>query len=269
MTIAVCAFLFGLLIGSFLNVCIFRMPRDLSVVRPRSYCPECKTPVAWHDNLPLVSFALLRGRCRHCAARISWRYPVVELLTGALFFLVVLALGPGLAALKVCVFCALTIGLLFSDLEQRILPDEFTLGGAVLGVLLAAVVPMEWGYSGFLIGSRLGARWLSVVESLLGALSVSGLLWMVGSLFEKIRHKEGLGFGDVKMIAMVGSFLGLAGAFQTIILGSIVGTVIGLVFIKLKRHDSSTYELPFGTFLGAAALFVALAQSRVLEFYFR
>ena len=141
--------------------------------------------------------------------------------------------------------------------------------GEHLGVLLAALVPMEWGYFGFLFGSRLGERWLSVVESLLGAVSVSGLLWMVGSLFEKIRHKEGLGFGDVKMIAMVGSFLGLAGAFQTIILGSIVGTVIGLMFIKLKRHDSATYELPFGTFLGAAALFVALAQSRVLEFYFR
>lgn len=267
MLTALLALLAGLLIGSFLNVCIHRMPRDLSIVRPGSHCPECKTPVAWHDNIPLVSYFTLRGKCRHCHAPIPVRYPIVEALTGFLFFLIVLPLGATPAAMKLCLLTALLTGLVFSDLEQRILPDEFTLGGTMAGLLLAAFVPMEPGYAHFLLPGRLGERSLSVFESLLGAVSVSGLLWLVGSVYEKIRHKEGLGFGDVKMIAMVGSFLGLIGAFQTLILGSITGSVIGLIFIKFTRKEASTYELPFGTFLGVTALVVALAQSPVLTFY--
>jgi len=264
---AVFALVAGLLIGSFLNVCIHRMPRDLSIVRPRSHCTECKTPIAWHDNIPLISYLLLRGRCRSCGSSIRIRYLIVEGLTAILFFLIVLPLGATAAALKLCLLSALLIGLTFSDLEQRILPDEFTLGGTLAGFAVALFDPMEPGYAQLLLHGRLGDRWLSLAESLLGAVSVAGLLWLAGSLYEKIRHKEGLGFGDVKMIAMVGSFLGLIGAFQTLILGSITGSIIGLIYIKFTGKDTSTYELPFGTFLGATALIVALLHSPLPAFY--
>ena len=139
---AILALLFGLLIGSFLNVCIYRWPRDLSVVRPRSYCVACEKPIAWYDNIPLLSYVVLGGRCRQCRAKISWRYPVVEFSTGVLFFIYVLAHGPTVVALRDCCFAAMLIGLLFADLEERILPDEFTIGGAVLGVVLAYWAPV-------------------------------------------------------------------------------------------------------------------------------
>jgi len=135
------ALLFGLLIGSFLNVCIYRWPRDLSVVRPRSYCPACEAPIAWYDNVPLVSYAILGGRCRHCGARISLRYPLVEALTGGLFFLLVYRYGLTLFTGKMCVFTAMMVALLFTDLEARILPDEFTVWGTVVGLLFALRAP--------------------------------------------------------------------------------------------------------------------------------
>jgi len=123
---AIVAFVFGLVIGSFLNVCIHRWPRNRSVIKPRSHCVRCRKPIAWYDNIPLVSYAILRGRCRHCGKRISWRYPLVELLTGALFFAIVQQMGPTAAALKSCVFSAILVALIFSDLEKRLLPDELT-----------------------------------------------------------------------------------------------------------------------------------------------
>ena len=139
---ALLALLFGLLIGSFLNVCIYRWPRDLSVVRPRSHCIACGKTITWRDNIPLVSYLLLRARCRHCGARISLRYPAVELLTGLCFFYFVWTLGPTVPALKMCVLAALLIGLLFADLEERILPDELTLGGTVAGLIFSFFVPV-------------------------------------------------------------------------------------------------------------------------------
>lgn len=257
---AVLAFLAGLLIGSFLNVCIYRFPRDLSVVRPRSHCPGCEKPIAWYDNVPIVSYALLRGRCRHCRTRIPPRYAAVELLTGIVFLLAVQSLGVSLAAMKSGLFGAIMIGLLFSDLEERILPDEFTLGGAAAGILLAAVIPMEAGYAQMLLPASWGARWISVGESALGAALGGGLLWGMGALYHAARHREGLGLGDVKMLAMVGSFLGLQTALQTLIIGSVLGAVIGLIYIKVTHKDYSTYELPFGTFLGTAALLLWLLK---------
>src|SRR5258706_1956523 len=169
---ALLAFVFGLLIGSFLNVCIYRLPRDLSVVRPRSYCPECEKQIAWYDNIPLVSYVRLKARCRHCGARIPWRYPVVELLTGLLFFLIVIALGPGLVAVKLCLFAALMVGMMFTDLEERILPDEFTLGGTLAGLVLAWFVPVnDIVAHGIRSGSAnvWDPRWFSLAESVAGA----------------------------------------------------------------------------------------------------
>ncbi len=267
---AVLAGLFGLLIGSFLNVCIYRHPRDLSVVRPRSFCPECRRTIAWFDNIPVVSYLVLRGCCRHCGSRIPARYPVVEILTSALFFSFVLILGPTLVAAKFCVFSALLLALVFADLETRILPDEFTLGGAVLGLVWAWFVPVE-DVTGHVLLAVFGAQWssgaASVIESALGALVPAGFLWLGGVLFEKVRHKQGLGFGDVKMIAMIGAFLGLSQALLTLIVGSLLGSIVGLAFIVGSGKDAGTYELPLGTFLGGGALGVCLFGQKVIEWY--
>src|ERR1035438_8845959 len=140
---AIIAFLAGLLIGSFLNVCVFRLPRDLSVVQPRSFCPHCEKTIAWYDNIPVVSFLLLRGRCRHCQARILLRYPLVELATGLAFAVCVAALGVTLLAVKYAIFSAILIALIATDFEEHILPDEFTLGGTLIGLVLALFIPVE------------------------------------------------------------------------------------------------------------------------------
>lgn len=253
---AALAALAGLLIGSFLNVCIYRLPLDLSVVTPRSFCPACDQPIAWYDNVPVFSYLALRGRCRKCGERIRLRYPIVELLTGAAFFAAVWMLGPTAAAIKFCVYAAILITLIFSDLEERILPDEFTLGGAVAGVIFAGFVPFDWGIMRLLLMRVDSPRLASMAESLFAAVFCGGALWTVGFLYEKLRHREGLGFGDVKMVAMIGAFLGLQGALMTLIAGSLLGAVVGLCYIWFTGKDASTYELPFGTFLGAAALAV-------------
>ena len=267
MTEAVLALIFGLLIGSFLNVCIYRWPRDLSVVRPRSHCPACEKMIAWYDNVPLVSYALLGAKCRHCGARIPLRYPLVELLTAVLFFVFVWMLGPTAAALKMCIFSAIVVGLIFADVEERILPDEFTLGGTAVGLVFALFVPVPESIAGFLLliaGAQVGHRLQWILDAVVGAALPPFFLWLAGWLYEKVRHREGLGLGDVKLIAMVGSFLGFSGALYTLLLGSIAGSVIGYGYIWLTGKDPATYELPFGTFLGAAALVIALAARQFL-----
>ena len=260
---ALIALLFGLLIGSFLNVCIHRWPRNRSVVKPRSHCVRCRKPIAWYDNIPLLSYLLLGGRCRHCGAKISWRYPLVEFLTAMLFFYQVSMLGPTLAALKMCVFCALAVALIFCDLEKRILPDEFTVGGIALGLISSAFVPMaEPNFFAMFYSMATRSElphWLrSPAESAFSAILPAFSLWFAGWLYFKIRHREGLGLGDVKLVAMVGAFLGLFGALQTLLLGSIAGAVVGYSYIKLTGKDPASYELPFGTFLAAAALVAAI-----------
>ncbi len=256
---ALLAALVGVLIGSFLNVCIFRLPRDLSVIAPRSYCPECERTIHWYDNIPILSFLLLQGRCRRCHARIPFRYPLVELLTAAAFFVAFWFLGVSLAAVKFSIFAAILITLLFSDLEERILPDEFTIGGAILGVVLALFVHLDWGLVSLLLSSVHNQAVISAGESAFAALLCAGALWLVGTLYQKIRHREGLGFGDVKMVAMIGAFVGVQEALLTLIVGSLLGAVVGLCYIWFTGKDASTYELPFGTFLGIAALGVGFA----------
>jgi len=264
------ALVFGLLIGSFLNVCIYRWPRDLSVVRPRSHCTSCEKTIAWYDNLPLASFLALRGRCRHCGARISWRYPVVELLTALLFFYFVREFGVTAAALKMCAFSAMLVALIFSDLEMRILPDELTLGGTLAGLVFSVFVPVPESIVQAVLwftGTQLSGRSHSFVEAAAGAAAPAFLLWVAGWFYERVRHREGLGFGDVKLIAMVGSFLGLSGALLTLAGGSLAGSLIGYAYIRATRKDASTYELPLGTFLSIAALALGLAAPKVLNWY--
>jgi leader peptidase (prepilin peptidase) / N-methyltransferase len=267
---ATLALLFGLLIGSFLNVCIYRLPRDLSVVRPRSRCVACQRPIAWYDNVPVLSYLLLRGRCRYCQARISPRYPMVELLTGALFFVYILRMGVTPAAIKYCLLGAMLVALGFTDLEQRILPDEFTVGGTVVGLVLSWFIEVRdvMAHVLFLMfGIAPGRRVLSCSEALLGGLFPALLLWLGGYIYEKVRRREGMGFGDVKMILMVGSFLGLQGSLLTLIFGSVAGSVIGIAYVKLTRRDMASYELPFGTFLAFGGIAVTLVGPRFFEWY--
>jgi leader peptidase (prepilin peptidase) / N-methyltransferase len=262
---AILAFFAGLLIGSFLNVCIFRLPHDLSVVMPRSFCPHCEHPIRWYDNIPLASFFVLRGRCRDCNGPIPLRYPIVELLTATMFALAISRLGVTWAGFKLCLFAAILIELVFSDLEERILPDEFTLGGAAAGVALAALVPLPFGLLTLILD---GEGWMyRVLDSLFAAVVCSGSLWLIGAVYQRVRGREGIGPGDVKMVAMIGAFLGLQGALLTMMIGSVLGSLVGLAFIFFTGKNASTYELPFGTFLGAAALLVAIVGEFILTYY--
>jgi leader peptidase (prepilin peptidase)/N-methyltransferase len=211
------------------------------------------------------SLVVLVDKCLNCGRKISLRYPSVELITGLLFFYFVWTLGPTLAALKMCVFAAILVALIFSDLEKRILPDELTLGGTLLGLVFAVLVPpVEPRLANailWIIGIDLGdGRKAWIAEAGAGAALPAFFLWGSGWLYEKVRHREGLGFGDVKLIALVGSFLGIRGALLTLILGSISGSILGYGYIKATGKDASTYPLPFGTFLGVAALAAALAK---------
>lgn len=247
------AALFGLLIGSFLNVCIFRLPRDLSVVQPRSFCPGCEKTIAWYDNVPVLSYLRLGGKCRNCQAKISWRYPAVEALTGLLFGAAIWRMGATPEGLKLCVFCALLVGLIFMDLEERILADELTVGGMIFGFVLSLFLPMPKFVGHFFLPIEWRDSYRSLGESLIGGICPSVALWGIGEIYYRLRGREGLGFGDVKMIAMVGAFYGLQGALLTLIIGSLAGSIFGLLFILLTRKDTATYELPFGSFLGVAA----------------
>jgi leader peptidase (prepilin peptidase) / N-methyltransferase len=258
---SILALVFGLLIGSFLNVVIFRLPRDLSVVSPsRSFCPECEYQIAWYDNIPVVSWLLLGRKCRNCRVPIPWRYPAVELLTGILFFLAFWKLGPTWAAAKLSVYFALLVALLFTDLDTRILPDELTIGGALAGIGFASLVMLDPIFSSFLVSYKTPAWQASMLESAIGAIFPALVLWSFGMLYEKVRKREGLGFGDVKMIAMVGAFTGTLGAFFTLMLGSALGSITGLAYIWFAKKDASTYELPLGTFLAIVALMLELLR---------
>ncbi|MBV6431946.1 MAG: Leader peptidase PppA [Bryobacteraceae bacterium] len=265
---ALAAGFFGLLTGSFLNVCIYRLPRDLSVVTPRSHCTSCERTIAWYDNVPVLSYILLGGKCRHCRAPFSIRYPIVELLTGVLFFLSVYSRGPNPVGLKLCVFSAIMVDLIFTDLADRILPDEFTLGGAAAGVVLAAFTPPASSVALLFLPSSLPGWIHSVAEAALGSAVCAGLLWLTGRIYQLVRRREGLGFGDVKMLLTVGAFLGLPGALLTVFFGSVLGALIGALYIYLSKEDM-TYELPFGSFLGIAALIVGLFGEQITAWYWK
>ena len=247
----------GLLIGSFLNVCIYRWPRDHSIVWPGSRCTSCGHPIAWYDNVPLASYAVVGGRCRHCLARISWRYPLVEALTAGLFVAAVAVWGLTPAAGKFALFAFLQLGMIFSDFETRLLPDQFTKGGIVLGLALAWLVPLREGFVRYLLLPD-QTRLASLLEAGFAAAFTSGALWLTGWVYSRVRKREGLGFGDVKMIAMIGAFQGISVAMLTLLVGCVGGSIIGLLYVWLAKKDMRTYELPFGSFLGAAALITGL-----------
>lgn len=268
--VAALVFVFGMAIGSFLNVCILRIPEGKSIVLPASACPKCGAGIKPYDNVPVVSWLLLRGKCRACGEPISPMYPLVELLTGLLFLGAFLAFGVSLEAAKWAAFSALIMVLFFSDLRERILPDVVNFTGFGLAVLLSFFVPIRDG-TALWISNRLfdfppPVPILSFADALLGAGIGSGFLWIVSEGYFRVRGREGMGLGDVKMMLMAGSFLGLKRTVLTILVASLLGSVIGLVFILAKRKGRD-YELPFGCFLGAGAMLVVFFGGSLVSWY--
>jgi leader peptidase (prepilin peptidase)/N-methyltransferase len=267
------ALVFGLVIGSFLNVVIFRLPQGLSVNRPRSHCTQCNKLISWYDNVPVLSYVILGGRCRGCRKKISARYPSIEILSGVVSVLLYFKFGMGLEWFVFLCFSAAMIVLAFIDLDHRILPDPITLNGIWLGVAISVYLA-EPGFSASLVARLFRAlgldasnpRVIALSASLLGIVVGGGLLWAVAEAYLRIRGIEGMGFGDVKMMAMVGAFLGAPLALLTIMLGSLLGAVIGLVFIQMSGKTRE-YELPFGTFLAFAGIVAVLYGEDMVRWY--
>lgn len=228
-------FAVGACLGSFFNVLIHRLPHGESIVRPSSRCPACGRPIRPRENIPIASYFLLRGRCAGCAARISARYPVVEALTGAGFAAFAVVDGPGILLLRDLFLFSLVVPITFIDLDHRIIPDELSLGGLAAGVLLAFLPGGDW--KGSLAGGLLGG----------------GLLYMTAYLYEKATGREGMGGGDIKLIAMIGAFLGWKGALFAIFAGSLLGVAGGVVAMR-KGTEGLKTAIPFGPYLCAAAL---------------
>jgi leader peptidase (prepilin peptidase)/N-methyltransferase len=248
--VIVAVFVFGALIGSFLNVCIVRLPEERSIVRPRSHCPSCGHEIAWYDNVPVLSYVLLRGRCRGCRARISPVYPVVELLTGALAVALWMRLGPTMAFAGYFVFAAALVTVTFIDLDHRIIPDVISLPGIVIGLAVSFVSPL-----------------VTPLDSLLGVVVGGGILLAIAYAYQAIRGQEGMGGGDVKLLAMIGAFLGWQSVFVTLMLASLIGSVIGVALMLYQRADAKL-AIPFGPFLAGGALISLFFGDRILAFYF-
>lgn len=260
----------GLAVGSFLNVVISRLPAGESVVHPRSRCPQCRTPIAGYDNIPMLSYLLLRGRCRKCQKSIPVRYPAIEFLTGVLGGLLYFKFGLGAHWLIYMAFTSAMIALAFIDADHRILPDRITLNGIWLGIAASLILVPSFPTVQKLLSlaglGEAGPRTSALAGSLLGAAVGGGLLWAVSEAYLRLRGVEGMGFGDVKMMGMVGAFLGAPLALFTIMIGSVLGSIIGLVFMRLAGK-SQDYELPFGTFLGFGAVVAVLYGNEMIGWY--
>jgi leader peptidase (prepilin peptidase)/N-methyltransferase len=295
-------FIMGLAFGSFLNVCIYRMPLGLSVITPRSACPGCKQPIAFYDNMPVLSWLILGGRCRQCKTKISARYLMIELLTGIMFLACFWYFGLTISTLKYCTFSFLLLGLIFTDAETKLLPDKLTLPGLALGIIFSLLVPVNDLASQFLPGmvnlpfsGDVSMRILSLLDSLLGAALGASFIYGAGAAYLRWRGTEGMGFGDVKLMAMVGAFLGMKLTVFTIFTASLAGSMFGLttVFVvwlkrthRFMRHLANAqaarrrgwqsaqmvlrfYQMPFGVFLGSMAMCALFFGNAFLHWYGR
>ena len=232
-------FAWGSMLGSFLNVCIYRLPREQSVVRPRSRCPGCERPIAWYDNVPLLSFALLRAKCRHCRKPISWRYPVVEALTGLATVGVLHRFGANATGVIYVAFVAALIAASFVDLEFQIIPDEISVGGLAVGLALSALVPALHGTDSHLV---------SLGRSVLGVLAGGGILYGTAMIGDFIFRKESMGGGDIKLLAMAGAVLGWKPVLVTFFTAPILALIPGLFVLAFKK----SHIIPYGPFLSLA-----------------
>ena len=299
--LAIVIFLSGLALGSFLNVCIYRMPRGLSIVRPRSACPQCKTPIRAYDNIPLFSWLWLRARCRRCQTPISARYPAVELLTALLFLACFWHFGLSLEALKFSVFSFLLLGLIFTDAEHKLLPDLLTIPGVLLGLAFSLFVPVDNFASSLLpdslwapLASSVSWRLQSFVDSALGALVGASFLYGVAVAYMRFRGVEGMGLGDVKLMALIGAFLGVKLTIFTLFLATLVASLVGIgtmlaVWLKrtrrrIQRQRESAaearrrawrsaqvvfrgYQMPFGSYLASMAVVALFFGERFIRWY--
>lgn len=257
----------GAIIGSFLNVVIHRVPREESIAFPASHCPSCDTAIRPYDNIPVISWAVLRGRCRSCRAPISARYPAVELLTGALFTLTyLLHSGLTLSLPFDLAFVAAIIALVFIDAEHMLLPNVITYPGAALALLARVIVPNLYGVAS-LGGEQTPAWLLSLGGAVLGALAGGGFLWLVGWLWERARGIEAMGLGDVKMMLMVGAFLGWPLTLLTIFIGVLTGSLAGVAAMLRRGERDMQMLLPFGIFLGLGSLVSLLIGTRIINWY--
>ena len=248
---AIIFFFIGLTIGSFLNVCIFRLPEGRSVIKPRSFCSQCGHQLSWRENIPLFSYLFQRAKCFNCGGGISWIYPIVELLTAFSFSVLFLRFNLTPEFCINAIFFCLLIILIFVDLKNRILPNALTIGGSIVGVVAAPCQAEE------ILGVSQGDYPAAYIASVLGAIVGGGCLWLVAELYYRIRKEEGLGLGDVKMMLMIGAFLGWRLAWATIFIGSILGTLIGGFYMYILKKDRR-YELPYGSFLGIASVAVVI-----------
>lgn len=247
-------FWFGLIIGSFLNVCIYRLPAKKSLIRPGSHCPRCETPIKPYDNIPLLSYLLLAGRCRHCKANISLRYPAVELLTGILFVALFFVFGLTVQFFIDCLLVSSLIVITLIDLDRYIIPDRITLPGIGVGLLLS------------FFNARLGSGMHGVLTSAIGMLVGGVLFYMIAVLGSVIFKKESMGGGDIKLAAMLGAFLGWKGALLSSFFAFFVGAVIGGIILLASSERSHT-RVPFGPFLALGAVAYLFVGEAVLQAY--
>jgi len=298
--LSIFTFLFGLVFGSFLNVVIYRVPRELSVVKPRSACPNCGAAIRGYDNIPVISWIVLRGRCRNCRTPISPRYASVELLCGFLFVSAYYYAAPLttqlsiLTLLKFCLFFFLLLGLIFIDFEHHLLPDVLTLPGFAAGLIFSIFIPVG-GLPHALTRRLLALNWplgaISLVEAIIGAAMGALFIYGVGEIYFRVRHIEGMGFGDVKLMAMVGAFLGAKLALFTIFTGALLGSIFGLIatlavwrkrLVRRRRRQTPNvwsrswasarlmlryYEVPFGVFLGSMAILSTFIGNPITDWY--
>ena len=229
-------FVFGAVIGSFLNVCIYRLPEQQSIAKPLSQCPHCHHPIRFYDNIPLISYLILKGKCRDCGEKISWRYPLVELITAILALLLFAKFYLTLNFLVFFIFTAVLIVITFIDLDHQIIPDLLTLPGIPIFFLLAVFV--------------VGVPWM---EAAIGLLIGGGVLFVIALGYEVITKREGMGGGDIKLLAMIGGFLGWKSLIFVLLFSSLLGAVIGIALMLIKKEDMK-YAVPFGPFLSAAAV---------------
>ena len=295
-------FALGLCWGSFLNVCIYRLPLGKSVVAPRSACPHCGKMIPLYHNVPVLSWLILRGKCRNCKEPISPRYLIVELLTGVLFLSCYLHFGPALATVKCAVLGFLLLGLIFADAETKLLPDAMTLPGLAIGIGFSLLVPVNDLASRIMPGlvsptmrGEISWRLWSLSDSLLGAAVGASFLYGAAAIYLRARGVEGMGFGDVKLMAMIGAFLGTKLTVLTIFAASLGGSIFGLsavlvVWLKRSRRMSERgtpatearrrawqsarimlryYQMPFGVFLGAMGMLSFLFGNVLLHWYWR
>lgn len=249
LSIQIVVFLFGAVVGSFLNVCISRLPRRESVVFPASHCPRCGSAIAWYDNIPILSYILLRARCRSCQERISVQYPLVELINGLLTLFLFRSFGPTPAFLVLFVFCCALVVITFIDLEHQIIPDVISIPGIVVGFLCSFVIH--------------GHSWQN---SLIGIIAGGGSLLLVAYGYQWLTGKEGMGGGDIKLLAMMGAFLGWRSVPFIIFSASLLGSVIGISLMVARGRDAKL-AIPFGPFLAFGAILYIFYGNRIITWY--